>query len=41
MNPLCYWHDDPGPDAISCAAEIGIQTKDGRRRRESERGFAR
>lgn len=41
MDPLWYWHYDPGPAAISCVAEIWIQTKDGRRRRVGERGFAR
>lgn len=40
-NPLWYWDYDPGPDAISCVTEIWIETKDGRRRRVGERGFAR
>jgi hypothetical protein len=40
-NPLWCWDYDPGLDAISCVAEIWIQTKDRRRRRVGERGFAR
>ena len=40
-DTLWYWDYDAGPPAITCVAETWIQTKDGRRRRVGENGFAR
>ena len=40
-NALWYWDYDAGPPAITCVAETWIQTKDGRRRRVGDNGFAR
>ena len=40
-NPLWYWDYGAGSPTITCAAETRIQTKDGRRRRAGENGFAR
>jgi hypothetical protein len=40
-DPLWVWDYDAGPPAITCVAETWILTKDGRRRRVGENGFAR
>jgi hypothetical protein len=39
-NPLWLWDYDAGPPSISCVAETWIQTKDRRRRRVGDNGFA-
>ncbi|POR42686.1 hypothetical protein CRT23_11165 [Methylobacterium sp. V23] len=39
-DPLWYWDYDAGPPAITCVAETWILTKDGRRRRVGENGYA-